>query len=304
MGILKHHVETLFLEAANKNLFKGHVLVLGQQAVYMTLNELEIIAKNHKKLNLSELPKDFDTKNKIPTWFGTKNDLNTNVQTIFKLLGANKVSICDISSYENPDFLIDLNDPIDEKLKNKFDVIFDCGTLEHIFNFPTAMWNLVSMLKTDGVLYLALPSSNAIDHGFYSYSPGLFYDYFNENGFTVLSCYLREGSPLFYGKKGKLFKYSHKINEIPLISNTGVEVIVIAQKNTNLSNPNNPIQSVYRNEVIAKSSQDTSRKKKFMNFVLNLLIFFQNFIPYSFERLIAKVRNKVGRNNLTFIKKL
>jgi hypothetical protein len=41
-----------------------------------------------------------------------------------------------------------------------------------------------------------------------------------------------------------------------------------------------------------------------MNFVLNLLIFFQNFIPYSFERLIAKVKNKVGQNNLTFIKKL
>ena len=219
MGILKHHLDILFSEAGKDNFVSGKkVLCLGQQAVYLKLDEVYKLAKHHKELLLSDLPKDFDTKNKIPSWNGTKSENNTNVQTIFKLLGASKVSIADISEYENPDFLINLNDPIESSLADKFDVIFDCGTLEHIFDIPTALWNLVTMLKTDGVLYIAVPASNAIDHGFYSFSPGLFFDYFNANGFKVLGCYLKEGSPLFYKKRGKLYKYNEIGNKIEFAS--------------------------------------------------------------------------------------
>ena len=100
MGILRHHLDILFLEASKENFVKDKkVLCIGQQAVHFTLNDVHKIAQEHPNLKLSDLPIDFDKKNKIPSWNGTKHDKNTNVQTIFKLLGAKKVSIADISEY-------------------------------------------------------------------------------------------------------------------------------------------------------------------------------------------------------------
>ena len=305
MGILKHHLDILFTEVHKNNFILGkEILCLGQQAVHLKLNEVYKIAKQHKELLLSDLPKNFDTKNKIPSWKGTKSENNTNVQTIFKLLGASKISIADISKYENPDFLINLNDPVESNLANKFDVIFDCGTLEHVFDTPTALWNLVTMLKTDGVLYIAVPASNAIDHGFFSFSPGLFFDYFNANGFEVLGCYLKEGSPLFYKKKGKLYKYNEIGNEIPILSSISIETIAILKKIQSKEKAIKPIQSVYRNESLEILNHENTFKKKMMGFTFNILALIQNLLPNQLEIIIVKFRNKIGKNNITFIKKI
>ena len=289
----------------NNNFVLGkEILCLGQQAVHLKLNEVYKIAKQHKELLLSDLPKNFDTKNKIPSWDGTKSENNTNVQTIFKLLGASKISIADISKYENPDFLINLNDPVESYLANKFDVIFDCGTLEHVFDTPTALWNLVTMLKTDGVLYIAVPASNAIDHGFFSFSPGLFFDYFNANGFEVLGCYLKEGSPLFYKKRGKLYKYNEIGNEIPILSSVSIETIAVLKKIQSKEKATKPIQSVYRNESLEILNHENTFKKRIMGYTFNMLALIQNLLPNQLEIIIVKFRNKIGKNNITFIKKI
>lgn len=305
MGILNHHLDILFSEASKNNFIKDkHVLCLSQQSVHFTLDQVYKLAKQYNDLILSDLPKNFDTKNKIPSWVGTKNENNTNAQTIFKLLGAAKVSVCDISEYENPDFLIDLNNPINPNLANKFDVIFDCGTLEHIFDVPTALWNLVSMLKTNGVLYLAVPASNYIDHGFYSFSPGLFFDYFNANGFEVLSCYLFEGSPIFYKKIGKLYKYHGIGSEIPILSAAAIDVITILKKSRSLTKAIKPMQSVYKKKSSNKVSQESFLKKKINAYAFTSLALVQNFLPMWLEIMIVKLRNKRGKNNINFIKKI
>ena len=305
MGILKHHLDILFSETSKNNFIKGsEVLCLGQQAVYLTLSQVYKLAKQHKDLKLSNLPNNFDTNNKIPSWTGTRNSNNTNVQTIFKLLGAKKVSITDISDYENPDLLINLNDPIDLNLTSKFDVIFDCGTLEHIFDVPTALWNLVSMLKTDGVLYLAVPASNAIDHGFYSFSPGIFFDYFNANGFEVSGCYLREGSPIFYKKIGKLYKYYGVGKEIPIMSSKSIEVITIAKKIYSKGKVTKPIQTFYKNKSSKELVKHSFIKKRVIDFAFTCLKLAQNFLPMWLEIMFVKLRNKKGENNINFIKKI
>ena len=305
MGILNHHLDILFSEVSKNNFIKDkHVLCLSQQSVHFTLDQVYKLAKQYNDLILSDLPKNFDTKNKIPSWAGTKYENNTNAQTIFRLLGAAKVSVCDISEYENPDFLIDLNNPINSNLANKFDVIFDCGTLEHIFDVPTALWNLVSMLKTNGVLYLAVPASNSIDHGFYSFSPGLFFDYFNANGFEVLSCYLFEGSPIFYKKIGKLYKYNGIGSEIPILSSAAIDVITILKKSRSLTKAIKPMQSVYKKKPSNKVSQESFLKKKINAYAYTCLALVQNFLPKWLEIMIVKLRNKRGKNNISFIKKI
>jgi hypothetical protein len=167
------------------------------------------------------------------------------------LLGADRVYATDISTYENPDFIIDLNEPVDVSYYERFDTIVDVGTLEHVFDIATALKNLVRMCRPGGSVILINPSTGAIDHGFYQFSPTLYFDYFGSNGFSVVSCYLVE--PLRYDpvddRKGRIFKYEYVGWEIPIVSSTGFDVAFFATKKANgdADGSVKPIQSLYRN---------------------------------------------------------
>ena len=145
MGIRSSHLHLLAMERA-KHPIRGDVLTLGQQAVYGTLGAVKNIFISHGIMP-RPLKENFDTKNKIPSWFGTPADKFTNVQSALALLGAEKVSVADISRYENPDYIIDLNYDVAEEYHNRFDVILDIGTFEHIFDVPIALSNFIKMLE-------------------------------------------------------------------------------------------------------------------------------------------------------------
>lgn len=101
-------------------------------------------------------------------------------------LGAKEVSAMDISGYENAAILHDLNQPIGDELKEKFTFVLDGGTLEHIFNFPTALANAMKMVTVGGHFVIIAGGNNFLGHGFYQFSPELFYRALSEeNGFTV-----------------------------------------------------------------------------------------------------------------------
>jgi SAM-dependent methyltransferase len=101
-------------------------------------------------------------------------------------LGVSSLSVTDISSYEGADIIHDLNEPIPENLHGRFDAVIDGGSLEHIFNFPVAIKNLMQLLKIGGSLYLAAPANNLCGHGFYQFSPELMFRVFTkENGFEL-----------------------------------------------------------------------------------------------------------------------
>ncbi|MCO5383616.1 MAG: class I SAM-dependent methyltransferase [Methanosarcina barkeri] len=146
------------------------------------------------------------------------------------MLGADHVYASDVYSYENPDFIIDLNNPIREEYRERFDIIIDVGTLEHVYDVPTALENIIKMLKIDGIVILILPSSGAIDHGFYSFSPTLFFDYFECNGFETLNCYLMRCNSRNYTQKKPVYRYCGFGREYPLKTDDCVEVFYSAKK--------------------------------------------------------------------------
>lgn len=113
-------------------------------------------------------------------------------------LGADEISALDYSSYEGADIIADLNENIDVENYSKFDTIFDGGTLEHVFNFPVALANLMRLTKVGGRLALVNGANNFLGHGLYQFSPDLFYRAFsNENGFVCRGIYLvdKNGTP-------------------------------------------------------------------------------------------------------------
>ena len=74
-------------------------------------------------------------------------------------------------------------------------MIIDGGTMEHIFHIPNVLNNIYRMLRVGGRIIHISPSSNYVDHGFYSFSPTLFYDFYQTNKFVkkcdkrVTKCY-------------------------------------------------------------------------------------------------------------------
>ena len=107
-------------------------------------------------------------------------------EPVFQALGATRVRSMDASSFEGAEFVHDLNLPIGPELQEKFDLVYDGGTLEHIFNFPQALKNCMEMVRVGGHLMLHTITNNWCGHGFYQFSPELFFQAFSApNGFAV-----------------------------------------------------------------------------------------------------------------------
>lgn len=112
---------------------------------------------------------------------------------LFQLLGAKTISSADASSYEGADLVHDFNDPIDIAWHQRFDTLFDGGSLEHIFNIPVAVANEMNLLRVGGRLLSAIPANNWLGHGFYQFSPEFAYRVFApEKGFRVECAFFTE----------------------------------------------------------------------------------------------------------------
>jgi hypothetical protein len=143
------------------------------------------------RLNLYATKKDIES---CIEFFGNNAKAVTDVEfadeycePLLEILGAQQVDSIDYSDYENPTLVHDLNKPIPDHLKNKYSAVIDGGTIEHIFNFPAAIKNCMEMLKEGGHYIGVTPVNNLMGHGFYQFSPELYYNIFSkENGFNVV----------------------------------------------------------------------------------------------------------------------
>ena len=238
MGILRAHVHILARERTAHPV-RGQVLTLGQQALYADLQTVENVLRSHACPHLS-LPPGFDTSSKF-------KDDNINAGTLLRLLGAEGVHVMDVSSFEGADILHDLNVPVGPQYESKFDVVFDSGTLEHIFDLPTALTSISRMVPVGGQVILMNPCSNAVDHGFYSISPTLYFDFFRINGFGEFSCYLLEGSNVDASKPVRVFEYGAVGDGYSFSSSRLLSLAFFATKQTRVSEFRRPMQKYYSN---------------------------------------------------------
>ncbi|MDQ3088983.1 MAG: class I SAM-dependent methyltransferase [Acidobacteriota bacterium] len=164
MGIDKDAAKFL-LSARERKVNFQKTLMLGNQLFEVPRSDYKILTDTFKLKDLGRVK--------------TSNDF-------FHLLGAEEVSAMDISDYEGATILHDLNQPIGDELKEKFTFVLDGGTLEHVFNFPNALSNAMKMVKVGGHLVIITGGNNFLGHGFYQFSPELFYRALSEeNGFAV-----------------------------------------------------------------------------------------------------------------------
>lgn len=121
-------------------------------------------------------------------------------EPLLRHLGAVEVDSMDASAYEGATVLHDLNEPVGMDFSERYTLIYDGGTLEHVFHFPQAIMNVIRMLKEGSTFLSVSPANNFLGHGFYQFSPELFFRIFSEqNGFEPPTIVLSEK---YAGKAG------------------------------------------------------------------------------------------------------
>lgn len=184
MGIARGAARLLIAEAS-RSPFTGIIGQLGRQTMYHSSSEFIECAKLH----------DFSLQAPVD------RDDSYDDAVFFKALGFDQVESVDVSAYQGTTHVVDLNKPVSEDLHNRFDVIYDGGTTEHIFDQVSVMKNIHSMLKIGGRIIHASPSTGHVDHGYYMFSPTMFWEYYTANFYSLETAYVIKYNQLNPAKK-------------------------------------------------------------------------------------------------------
>lgn len=89
---------------------------------------------------------------------------------------------------------LDLNQPLD--LGRQFDIVFNGGTAEHVFNQFQVFKTIHAATLPGGIMIHGLPFTGWMDHGFYNFNPTFFWDLAAANDYQILALVYAELSPL------------------------------------------------------------------------------------------------------------
>ena len=130
------------------------------------------------------------------------NLLRTDLDSLKSAMNFKKAETLDIEG--SPTIKLDLQNPIPKDLENRFDWIIDAGTLFWCFDIASVWKNILSMLKEDGCVFHLNAMSGYFGRGYYSFQPHLFTDFYNQNGFEVITLAFRLRPPHILIKKRTL----------------------------------------------------------------------------------------------------
>jgi hypothetical protein len=213
-------------------------------------------------------------------------------EPLFHVLGASIADSIDASSYENATIIHNMNEPIPAHLKSKYTAVIDGGSLEHVFNFPTAIKNCLELLEPGGFYIGITPTNNFFGHGFYQFSPELYFRIFNEeNGCKIVKM-------LFYTdqKNASVYEVSdpNVIKNRVLLSNRAPSYLFVigqrVEEKEIFKNP--PLQSDYENlswkkqPLVGDSSGDRTKslvKKMLPNKIIRTLVSLSEFVQTVFK---------------------
>ena len=183
-------------------------------------------------------------------------------EPLLKHMGFGRVDSVDFSDYENPTHAHDFNKPIPPELVGNYDLVLDGGSLEHIFNFPVALRNCMQMVRSGGIFATITPCNNFCGHGFYQFSPELYFSLMRRhNGFNLLDLFCHEigqDMPWYRVKDPDVIK-----SRVNLITRKPVMMLVIARRIADADIPEfNLQQSDYQTLWAGKSLEPVSNQNK------------------------------------------
>ncbi|GHV31493.1 hypothetical protein FACS1894167_13930 [Synergistales bacterium] len=235
------------LYAASKGVSYERTLTLGRQNCFMSQSQIDGI--------LGEYDSAYTKAQALKLKEGLDATEPPFSEPLFRYLGASAVDSMDYSDYEGATVLHDLNIPVPDDLKNKYSCVFDGGLLEHVFNYPASIRNCMDMVRVGGWLLLATPGNNWFGHGFYQFSPELFFSLLSEqNGYTDTRVFLycQEWCECANPRK---IKRRTEMSSINSLNPTSMELYVMSKKTGDTPDRLTVTQSDYE---IAWEERDSS----------------------------------------------
>ena len=170
------------------------ILTFGVQDCYFTYDQLVNFLRRHNiahravsqdKIRLSVASTHVTAANRR---YYPDFERHVHQNTLFETLGASPDNIhsMDASSHEGADIIHDLNEPVDVARHCTYDLIFDGGTIEHVFSIKDALYNTANMCRVGGIVVHFAPV-DLINHGFVNVNAELFQDFYSSNGFEELT---------------------------------------------------------------------------------------------------------------------
>src|SRR3989442_8736117 len=163
----------------------GSTLTIGRQASFVGPLRLGAILRRHGVWPAGETRRTFYRRfRQGPPWL---------IEPYLRALGATDVRALDLSPVEGADIVHDLGRPVPGELEQRFDLVLDGGSLEHVFDVRQALANYMRMVRVGGRLVIQTVANNHCGHGFYQFSPELFFRALSEvNGYRVERVHLSE----------------------------------------------------------------------------------------------------------------
>lgn len=160
--------------------------MIGRQNVFLSKSQLRYLAADFGiSLSSTQIVATVDRGHGYPF-----------AEPLLDCLGAEQIDSFDNSAYEGATVVHDFNQPLPSQYDERYSVVIDSGSLEHVFNFPVAIANCMRMLRIGGHFLSITPANNQFGHGFYQFSAELFFSVFNEpNGFHVMRMFVSEAGP-------------------------------------------------------------------------------------------------------------
>lgn len=230
-----------------------NVATIGRQCLHVDRN---IVIKELKKLNINL------ENNALLELFK-----DGYCEKFLNAIGVHNVDSFDYSDYEKCSVVHDMNKQIGEEHKNKYDVVFDGGTLEHVFNFPVAVKNCMEMVKVGGYFVSVTVCNNYSGHGFYQFSPELFFRIFSKvNGFKIDLIYIDDNQNRYLVTDPEVLKARVEFQ------NTKKTFLVLIAKKIENKNifETTPLQSDY--SYVWKNNLTESKKINFYIVLQRILI--------------------------------
>lgn len=95
-----------------------------------------------------------------------------------------RLTAVDVHPSRGIERVFDLNEPLPEDLRGRFDAVLDLGTGEHVFNIGQVFRNALDALKVGGAVLHEHPLIMG-NHGFWSTQPTAMIDFYSQNGCDV-----------------------------------------------------------------------------------------------------------------------
>jgi hypothetical protein len=133
--------------------------------------------------------------------------------------------------------------------------------MEHVFNFPVAVKNCMNMVKIKGHIMFVSPANNYFGHGFYQFSPELFFSLLSEiNGYSNTSIFMQDDRLKWY-RVSSPKKVRNRV-DISCAKRTPALITVFSQKIGEVPERLSVLQSDYvniwnnqeRSDVVLKSA--------------------------------------------------